>query len=95
MRYTHHAQLKMLQDKEEGVSSLESDLSELKQTNQLAKALSSILGIVDKYIASNVKDTVDVAVQLKSNKLREEAQSENQDFLNSLDSNIKRIIKEQ
>ncbi|GJV94073.1 hypothetical protein Tco_1541886 [Tanacetum coccineum] len=59
------------------VSSLESDLSELKQTNQFAKALSSILGI------------------LKSDKLREEAQAENQDFLNSLDSNMKRIIKEQ
>ncbi|GJY55816.1 retrovirus-related pol polyprotein from transposon TNT 1-94 [Tanacetum coccineum] len=48
-----------------------------------------ILGIVDKYLASKVKDTVDVAVQLKSDKLREESQAENQDFLNSLDSNIK------
>ncbi|GJR85668.1 hypothetical protein Tco_0209679 [Tanacetum coccineum] len=80
---------------ERRVSSLESDLSELKQTNQFAKALSSILGIVDKYLATKVKDTVDVAVQLKSDKLREEAQAENQDFLNSLDSNVKRIIKEQ
>ncbi|GJR19582.1 hypothetical protein Tco_0968109 [Tanacetum coccineum] len=77
------------------VSSLESDLSKLKQTNQFAEALSSILGIVDKYLETKVKDTVDVAVQLKSDKLREEAQAENQDFLNSLDSNIKRIIKEQ
>ncbi|GJU64021.1 hypothetical protein Tco_1245856 [Tanacetum coccineum] len=80
---------------ERRVSSLESDLSELKQTNQFAEALSSIPGIVDKYLASKVKDTVDVAVQLKSDKLREEAQAENQDFLNSLDSNMKRIIKEQ
>ncbi|GKC84455.1 hypothetical protein Tco_1140172, partial [Tanacetum coccineum] len=76
------------------VSSLESNLSELKQTNQFAEALSSIPGIVDKYLASKVKDTVDVVVQLKSDKLREEAQAENQDFLNSLDSNMKRIIKE-
>ncbi|GJY47602.1 hypothetical protein Tco_0436665 [Tanacetum coccineum] len=80
---------------ERRVSSLESDLSELKQTNQFAEALSSIPGIVDKYLATKVKDTVDVAVQLKSDKLREEAQAENQDFLNSLDSNMKRIIKEQ
>ncbi|GKC33031.1 hypothetical protein Tco_1040325, partial [Tanacetum coccineum] len=80
---------------EHRVSLLESDLSELKQTNQFAEALSSISGIVDKYLASKVKDTVDVAVQLKSDKLREEAQAENQDFLNSLDSNMKRIIKEQ
>ncbi|GJT52769.1 hypothetical protein Tco_0978926 [Tanacetum coccineum] len=80
---------------ERKVSSLESDLSELKQTNQFAEALSSIPGIVDKYLETKVKDTVDVAVQLKSDKLREEAQAENQDFLNSLDSNVKRIIKEQ
>ncbi|GJW18679.1 hypothetical protein Tco_0026115 [Tanacetum coccineum] len=76
------------------VSSLESDLSKLKQSNQFAKALSSITGIVDKYLATKVKDTVDVAVQLKSDKLREEAQAENQDFLNSLNSNVKRIIME-
>ncbi|GJR84398.1 hypothetical protein Tco_0155183 [Tanacetum coccineum] len=80
---------------ERRVSSLESNLSELKKTNQFAKALSYIPGVVDKYLASKVKDTVDVVVQLKSDKLREEAQAENQDFLNSLDSNMKRIIKEQ
>ncbi|GJV72232.1 hypothetical protein Tco_1492227 [Tanacetum coccineum] len=74
------------------VSSLESDLSKLKQTNQFAKALSSIPGIVDKYLATKMKDYV--AVQLKSDKIREESQVENQDFLNSLDSNMKRIIKE-
>ncbi|GJY57373.1 hypothetical protein Tco_0456488 [Tanacetum coccineum] len=73
----------------------ESDLSELKQTNQFAEALSSILGIVDKYLETKVKDIVDVAVQLKSDKLREEALAENQDFLNLIDSNMKRIIKEQ
>ncbi|GJT29543.1 hypothetical protein Tco_0909818 [Tanacetum coccineum] len=69
---------------ERRVSSLESDLLELKQTNQFTKALSSISGIVNKYLASKVKDTVDVVVQLKSDKLREEAQAETQDFLNSL-----------
>ncbi|GJX80639.1 hypothetical protein Tco_0328788 [Tanacetum coccineum] len=77
------------------VSSLEIELSKLKQTNQFAEAVASIPGIVDKYLASKVKDTIDVAVQLKSDKLREEAQAENQDFLNSLDSNMKKIIKEQ
>ncbi|GJQ99003.1 hypothetical protein Tco_0521988 [Tanacetum coccineum] len=70
-------------------------MSELKQNYQFAEALSSIPGIVDKYLETKVKDTVDVAVQLKSEKLREEAQEENQDFLNSLDSNMKRIKKEQ
>ncbi|GKC57682.1 hypothetical protein Tco_1085280 [Tanacetum coccineum] len=80
---------------EQRVSSLEIELSELKQTNQFVEAVSFIPGIVDNFLASKMKEAVDVAVQLKSNKLREEAQAENQDFINSLDSNMIKIIKEQ
>ncbi|GJX17359.1 hypothetical protein Tco_0218191 [Tanacetum coccineum] len=58
-------------------------------------AVSSILGIVDNYLASKMKDEVNVAIQLQSNKLREEAQAENEEFLNQIDSNIKAIIKDQ
>ncbi|GJZ94740.1 hypothetical protein Tco_0666943 [Tanacetum coccineum] len=47
------------------------------------------------HLASKMKEAIDVAVQLKSNKLREEAQAENQDFINSIDSNMNKIIKEQ
>ncbi|GJU04837.1 hypothetical protein Tco_1121267 [Tanacetum coccineum] len=42
-----------------------------------------------------MKEAVDVAIQLNSNKLKEEAQAENQAFLNSLDSNIQKIINDQ
>ncbi|GJV96958.1 hypothetical protein Tco_1548535 [Tanacetum coccineum] len=80
---------------EQKVSSLETKLSKLKQTNQFAEALSSIPGIVDNYLASKMKDAVNVDVQLKSNKLREEAQAENDKFLKQIDSNIKAIIKDQ
>ncbi|GJR99510.1 hypothetical protein Tco_0316019 [Tanacetum coccineum] len=80
---------------ERRVSSLETELSELKQTNQFVKAVSSIPGIVDNYLASKMKDEVNVAIQLKSNKLREEAQAENEEFLNQIESNIKAIIKDQ
>ncbi|GKB43073.1 hypothetical protein Tco_0888015, partial [Tanacetum coccineum] len=76
------------------VSSLKTELSELKQTNQFAEALSSILGIVDNYLASKMKDEVNMAIQLKLNKLREEAQVENDEFLKHIDSNIKAIIKD-
>ncbi|GJY96573.1 hypothetical protein Tco_0513483 [Tanacetum coccineum] len=58
-------------------------------------ALSSISGIVDNYLASQMKDAVNVAVQLKSNKLREDAQAENNEFLKQIDLNIKAIIKDQ
>ncbi|GJW34855.1 retrovirus-related pol polyprotein from transposon TNT 1-94, partial [Tanacetum coccineum] len=73
----------------------ETELSELKQTNKFAKALSSISGIVDNYLASKMKDAVNVAVRLHSNKLREEAQAENDEFLKQIESNIKAIIKNQ
>nr|GEU79663.1 hypothetical protein [Tanacetum cinerariifolium] len=77
------------------VSALEFEMSELKQTNEFAKDVSSILGIVDKYLASKMKEAVNVVVQLQTNKLREEAQAENQEFLNQVDSTKKTIIKDQ
>ncbi|GJU11411.1 hypothetical protein Tco_1133807 [Tanacetum coccineum] len=80
---------------ERRVSSLETELSELKQTNQFAEVVSSILGIVDNYLASKMKDEVNMAIQLKSNKLIEEAQAKNDEFLKQIDSNIKAIIKDQ
>ncbi|GJS85666.1 hypothetical protein Tco_0752207 [Tanacetum coccineum] len=80
---------------EQRVSALETEMSEFKQTNQFAEAVSSIPGIVDNYLASKMKETVDVAVQLQTNKLREEAQAENHEFLNQVDSTMKAIIKEQ
>ncbi|GJW05458.1 hypothetical protein Tco_1564314 [Tanacetum coccineum] len=80
---------------ERRVSLLETELSELKQTNQFAEAVSSIPGIVDNYLASKMKHVVNVVVQLQSNKLREEAQAENDKFLKQIDSNIKAIINDQ
>ncbi|GJU83541.1 hypothetical protein Tco_1285906 [Tanacetum coccineum] len=70
---------------------LEADFSEFKQTNQYATSLSSIPNIVDN---SKLKESVDVAIQLKSDKLREEAQTENESFLNNLDATMQTIIKE-
>ncbi|GJR51180.1 hypothetical protein Tco_1401701 [Tanacetum coccineum] len=58
-------------------------------------AVSLFSGIVDTYLAFKMKEAVDVAAQLQTNKLREEAQAENQEFLNQIDSTIKAIIKEQ
>ncbi|GJU82314.1 hypothetical protein Tco_1284679 [Tanacetum coccineum] len=65
------------------------------QTNQFAVAVSSIPGIVDAYLANKMHEAVKTAVQLQSNRLRDEAQAKNEDFLNKLDDNIKKIIKDQ
>ncbi|GKC41705.1 hypothetical protein Tco_1059427, partial [Tanacetum coccineum] len=66
-----------------------------KQTNQFTKVVSFIPGIVDAYLVNKMNEAVKTVVQLKSDKLRDEAQAENKDFLNSLDENIKKVIKDQ
>ncbi|GJV80440.1 hypothetical protein Tco_1516310 [Tanacetum coccineum] len=76
------------------LKTLKIDFLEFKQTNQFATAVSSIPGIVDKYLANKMNDGVNTAVQLQSNKLKEEPQVENDEFLNKIDSNIKAIIKD-
>ncbi|GKF29245.1 hypothetical protein Tco_0095587, partial [Tanacetum coccineum] len=70
-------------------------LSSNKRTNLFAEAVSSILGIVDAYLANKMHEAIKTVVQLQSETLRDEAQAENADFLNKLDDNIKKIIKHQ
>ncbi|GJV85027.1 hypothetical protein Tco_1524925 [Tanacetum coccineum] len=77
------------------LKALEDNFSELRQTNQYAEALSSIPGIVDKYLANKMQEAVDVAVQLKCDRIREESNTENQQFLDSIDEGMKKVIKEQ
>nr|GEW57149.1 hypothetical protein [Tanacetum cinerariifolium] len=52
-------------------------------------------GIVDNYLASKLKEEVNVAVRLQSNKPKKEAKVENQEFINQVDSTMKKIINEQ
>ncbi|GJU38490.1 hypothetical protein Tco_1191447 [Tanacetum coccineum] len=77
------------------LKTLENDFLEFKQTNQFAAAVSSIPGIVDTYLANKMNEVIKIAIQLQSDKLRKEAQAENENFINTLDDNIKKIIKEQ
>ncbi|GJR15840.1 hypothetical protein Tco_0798492 [Tanacetum coccineum] len=77
------------------VKSLEDDFSKFKQINLFVKAVSLIPGIVDKYLANKMNKAVKAAVQLQSDRLREEAHAENEDFINKIDENIKKFIKEQ
>ncbi|GJX45239.1 hypothetical protein Tco_0261915, partial [Tanacetum coccineum] len=77
------------------LKTLETDFFEFKQTNQFAKSVSSIPCIVDAYLANKMNKAVKTAVQLQSYRLEDEAQAENEDFLDKLDDNIKKIIKNQ
>ncbi|GJW93678.1 hypothetical protein Tco_0173350, partial [Tanacetum coccineum] len=77
------------------LNTLETNFSEFKQTNQFAVAVSLIPSIVDAYLANKMHKAVKTAVQLQSDRLRDEAQAENVDFINKFDDNIKKIIKDQ
>ncbi|GKC73019.1 hypothetical protein Tco_1118902 [Tanacetum coccineum] len=76
------------------LKALEDNFSELRQTNQYAEALSSIPSTVDQYLAHKMQEAVDVAVQLKYDKIREESSTANQQFLETIDDGMKKIIKE-
>ncbi|GJW83553.1 hypothetical protein Tco_0156698, partial [Tanacetum coccineum] len=62
--------------------------------NQFTAAVSLIPGIIDAYLSNKMHEAVKTAVQLQSDKLRDEAQAENADFINKFDDNIKKIIKD-
>ncbi|GKC85248.1 hypothetical protein Tco_1140965, partial [Tanacetum coccineum] len=77
------------------LKTLETDFLEFKQMNQFAATVYSIPGIVDAYLANKMHEAIKTAIQLQSDRLRDEAQAENEDFINKLDDNIKKIIKDQ
>ncbi|GJX70631.1 hypothetical protein Tco_0307802 [Tanacetum coccineum] len=77
------------------LKTLETDFLEFKQKNQFAAVVSSIPSIVDTYLANKMHEAFKIVVQLQSDRLRDEAQAENANFINKLDDNIKKIIKDQ
>ncbi|GKB35896.1 hypothetical protein Tco_0880838 [Tanacetum coccineum] len=55
------------------LKTLETELFEYKQTNQFAEIVSFIPDIVDAYLANKMNEAVKIAVQLQSDRLRDEA----------------------
>nr|GEV08912.1 hypothetical protein [Tanacetum cinerariifolium] len=55
----------------------------------------SLFGIIDSFLANKMNEAVKTDVQLQSDRLRDEAQAKNEDFINKIDDNIKKIIKDQ
>nr|GFB90408.1 hypothetical protein [Tanacetum cinerariifolium] len=80
------------------LKTLEAKFSKFTQTNQFAGAISSIPGIVHRYMDQRMNKAVKVAVQLQSDRLHDEAQKENDEFLMTIDENMQKIkenVKEQ
>ncbi|GKD72348.1 hypothetical protein Tco_1330630 [Tanacetum coccineum] len=73
-------------------------ITHLQQTpvpTPITVPISLILGIIDAYLANKMHEAVKKVVQLQSDRLRDEAQAKNADFINKLYDNIKKIIKDQ
>ncbi|GJZ90931.1 hypothetical protein Tco_0662858 [Tanacetum coccineum] len=66
-----------------------------EDSDEEIQAVSSIPDIIDAYVANKMHEAIKTAVQLQSDRLRDEAQAENADFINKLNDNIKKIIKDQ
>nr|GEW43491.1 hypothetical protein [Tanacetum cinerariifolium] len=77
------------------LKTLEANFSEFVQTNQFARAVSFIPGIVETYMDQWMNEAVKVVVQIQSDRLRDKAQAKNDEFLKNLDENIQKIIKKQ
>nr|GEX99988.1 hypothetical protein [Tanacetum cinerariifolium] len=80
---------------DERLKSLEANFSEYRQTNPFADAVSNISGIVQQYMNQQMNEAVRVTVQIQTDRLRDSYQRENDEFLRTIDDNMKRIIKEQ
>nr|GFB61071.1 hypothetical protein [Tanacetum cinerariifolium] len=79
---------------EDRVKSLEVNFSKFIQTNQFAEAVSNILGIVHQYMNQQMTEAIREAVQIQTDRLQDSLQRENEEFLCTIDENMKRIIKE-
>nr|GEX42497.1 hypothetical protein [Tanacetum cinerariifolium] len=77
------------------LKTLEANFSAFVQINQFAGVISSILEIVQRYMDQRMNEAVKVAVQIQSDRLHDEAQAENEEFLKNHNENIQKIIKEQ
>ncbi|GKA07209.1 hypothetical protein Tco_0686433 [Tanacetum coccineum] len=77
------------------VTNLEKDLSEIKQVDQYAQALSSIPAILDCYINNKLGEAINKAIQAHNLDCRQEAHNEKIDYIELVDTSIRAIIKKE
>nr|GEU38306.1 hypothetical protein [Tanacetum cinerariifolium] len=79
----------------ERVTNLEKDLSEIKQVDQYAQALSSMPVIVDRYMDNKIREVINKAIQALNFDCKEEAQAKKREYIVLVDSTMMTIIKEE
>nr|GEU75526.1 hypothetical protein [Tanacetum cinerariifolium] len=77
------------------VTNLEKDLSEIKQVDQYAQALSLILAIVERYIDNKLGESIQKAIVAHNLDCREEAQAEKRDYIKIVDTSMSAILREE
>nr|GEU57114.1 hypothetical protein [Tanacetum cinerariifolium] len=82
-------------DKSDDEENIDTDMTNAEQGRADQQNASHESGFVYKEEDTHLKEEVNVAVRLQSNKLKEEAEADNQEFSDQVDSTIKQIIKEQ
>ncbi|GKD63761.1 hypothetical protein Tco_1305869, partial [Tanacetum coccineum] len=75
------------------VTNLEKDLSEIKQVNLYAQALSSIPAIVNRYMDNKLRETINKAILAHNLECRQEDQDEKNAYIELVDTSIRPLIK--
>ncbi|GJY09280.1 hypothetical protein Tco_0377465 [Tanacetum coccineum] len=79
----------------ERVFNLEKDVSEIKQVDQYAQALSSIPAIVNHYKDNKLGEAINKAILAHNLDCRQEAQDERNTYIELIDTSIRTLIKEE
>nr|GEZ80308.1 hypothetical protein [Tanacetum cinerariifolium] len=77
------------------IPSPQSTMTPSIMVKSLEDNFSNILGIVNQYIHQQMPEVVREAMQTQTNQLQDSIQRENDEFLKTIDENMKKIIKEQ
>ncbi|GJW97472.1 hypothetical protein Tco_0179280 [Tanacetum coccineum] len=73
----------------------EKDVSEIKQVDQYAQALSSIPNIVDHYMDDKLREAINKAILAHNLDCRQEAQDEKNAYIELIDTSMGALIKEE
>nr|GEU70794.1 hypothetical protein [Tanacetum cinerariifolium] len=68
------------------VTNLEKDVSDIKQVDQYAQALSFIPAIVDRYMDNKLREAINMAIQAHNFNCREEAKADKREYIELVDS---------
>ncbi|GJT98539.1 hypothetical protein Tco_1094057 [Tanacetum coccineum] len=77
------------------VTNLEKDLSEIKQVDHYAQALSSIPAIVDRYMDNKLREAINKSILAYNLDCRQEAQDEKNAYIELVDTSMRALIKEE